>query len=179
MDSRTYCLAICLRAGVASLVVLRSECVHEVQQILVRHACQDKDTERVITRARKLVTDYRIANIVFDGSRPIMQLAEMKDANVHMMDVREAKSLLLACRCTHAELFFFLVTRNPELRRFVTTLHYGEVATWDRRRTVVLLAAALGLAEQQTIKQITHAYENLSTTADEPDQGETALRHPL
>lgn len=151
MDSGAYCLAICLRAGVASLVVLRGERVYEVQQVLVRHACQDKDAERVVACARKLVTDYRITDIVFDGSKSIRQLAEMSDANVQEMNVREAKALLLGCRCTHAEFFSFLVTRNPEVRRFVTMLHYGEVATWDRRRTVVLLAAALGLAEQRKV----------------------------
>ncbi len=95
--------------------------------------------------AMRLAVDYSATRIITDvGITPTRP-----EIAVQSLSLLAAKRAMLpAGRATHVALFAHVLSELPALSRFVTLLKVdGRVAVMERRKTVILLAAALALSD--------------------------------
>lgn len=95
--------------------------------------------------AMRLAIDYSATRIITDVNLP----AGGHGIAVQSLSLVDAKRAILPVGATtHAALFAHVLAELPGLSRFVTLLKVDErVAGMERRKTVVLLAAALALSD--------------------------------
>ncbi len=147
MSNRRGSLAVAVRNQVvAAIVVKGDELVY-----VARFSLRPTDHLRVAQRVHQLQLDYGAERVVLeDASTLTVALAEC-GLQPAVLTLAEAKLELLGdAEARHGVLYDRLVGDHPELVRFVRLLPGARrVATSDWRRTVVLLAAALGLTAER------------------------------
>lgn len=150
MNNRTL-LAICVRIRIAALAVVEDGRVVEIYRRHFQFVPKGATREKYLARAvRRVVARHAIESIVVEPGDVAERAVRLVGRDVQKLGIAEAKRRLIGLDRNrgHADLYDYLVRRDPGLARFVQVLPNGKVAASEpeRFRTINLLAAGLGLA---------------------------------
>lgn len=139
-------VAACFRSPYLALVLIAN---HDVSA-LRRHclASTARTPERQAERIARFATDYGASNIILEPGTGLAAALDALGFATTTTLIADAKRAFVrnASRDSNGELFRTVIAEHPKLRRLVTVLNTGKVAESERWRTILLLAAALGLA---------------------------------
>ncbi len=140
-------LAVVVRNQVAAAVLVSGDQILYV----ARFGLRPSDHSRAAKRVRQLQLDYAAERLVLEASSTLTKPLTACGLQPAVLTLAEAKLELLGHGdARHGVLYDQLVEDHPELVRFVRLLPgLHRVSHTDWRRTVVLLAAALGLASER------------------------------
>lgn len=151
-----------MRAQCAGLAVVAPDGIKEIRRRCLYHApAGTSGSDYIIHQVRNLARDYNVNTVVVDPHDRIYPWLRSTDLEFKPVELSQAKKVLMneEAEHTHDALFQHMVERYPHLRRFVTVLHRtGRIATTERWRTVLLLAATLGIATTQARSLTTNPY---------------------
>lgn len=150
MNNRTL-LAICVRIRIAALAVIEDGRVVEIYRRHFQFAPAGATREKYLAKAvRRVVSQHSINEIIVEPGDVAERAVRLVGREARRLGIAEAKRRLIGVENNraHADLYQYLVRRDPALARFVQMLPGGKVAASEpeRFRTVNLLAAGLGLA---------------------------------
>jgi hypothetical protein len=141
-------VAVAIRNQTVAAVVFAGAAIVRVGRYRLLKAAP----ERVARAIAQLAADHGAGHIVHEPTRAAERLLGATGLRREALTLAAAKEGVLGDPTTpHSALYDRLVGEHPELARFVRIQRAGPlVGATDWRRTVVLLAAALGIAYQRS-----------------------------
>lgn len=139
-------VAACFRSPYLALVLVSN---HDVSAF--RRHCLARNARTLKHQAERIAAfanDYGAEKIIVEqGTRLPTELNTLGFA-ITTTVITDAKRRFVgeASAANNGKLYRAVIEQRPKLRRLVTVLNTGKVAEWERWRTILLLAAALGLA---------------------------------
>lgn len=142
-------LALAIRAGVAALVVLNGERVVDVNRLDLLKYLARKRRLVLVDAVQQLASDFAVNTVVAEPTTLRRLRLRSPRLTIKRLTLTIAASTILGTNepARNGAIYNEIVRQLPKLARHVTIVaRTGDVSVLDRRRTVVLLAAALGLA---------------------------------
>lgn len=146
--TRPRYLAVCLRKSTLGLAIVDQDRVLHRQRHYLRSRASAEAEVRTISAIRRLREFFNPHHIICEPASWTSTLLSQHDEPHQLLSLEDAKQRLFLGEQvqTNAVLYQNLVAAHPELGNSVRMFTSGEVAMSDRRRNVILLAAAIGLA---------------------------------
>jgi hypothetical protein len=143
-------LAVCRRVRILGMATVGHGDVLKVRRCyLPGRSDPVQQAIHAATAVASFAHDYGVRHVAIEPQSNLADYLVDMNLKVTRFSISMTKQVLKpgAEEMSHADLLHHLLDRYPKLTRFVNVLPVsGRVAMTERRRTVVLLAAALGIA---------------------------------
>jgi hypothetical protein len=141
-------IAVAYRSHGLGIAVLRGNEIVTVHRHRLTAGCHVRSA--ISKLVHKAIADHATTKLILEENSAAHQAMKKIDGlSIHLLSLPDAKRRLLPkeTKPTHMNLFQHLLDLYPQLGRLVTVLRLSRrIAINEARRTVPLLAVALGLA---------------------------------